>query len=263
MIKKLIHCPACNQVIPNYQGYELSRAQDLAGVEWSDADFAGAREFLRAHFGHKLEELTVEEGSWVSEKPAQEPLRVSYCLARKAGQELLLRRTKSALDRPACYEIVQGRMNISPISLKIQENELRRQIAAEEGFSPSLKGNAEKFIRVFRDEIARIPPEKIEEETEGGYPGESVTFSHAGLNNARWEKILGRCRLYFDKSDLDILRGFIAENRNPPDVLSIQIERRISILPLAGKISLAGGQSPEETEGGMEIPSFAISKKRS
>jgi pimeloyl-ACP methyl ester carboxylesterase len=110
MIKKLIHCPACNQVIPNYQGYELSRAQDLAGVEWSDADFAGAREFLHAHFGHKLEELTVAEGSWVSEKPAQEPLRVSYCLARKAGQKLLLRRTKSALERQACYEIAPGRM---------------------------------------------------------------------------------------------------------------------------------------------------------
>jgi len=61
VIKKLIRCATCNQVIPDYSGYELARAQSLLGVEWSNADLAGAKKFLRTHFGHPLEELVVEE----------------------------------------------------------------------------------------------------------------------------------------------------------------------------------------------------------
>jgi hypothetical protein len=52
-----------------------------------------------------LEGLEVEEGSWVSEKPPQEPVRVSYCFARKKGWRYLLRRTKSALNRDASYAL--------------------------------------------------------------------------------------------------------------------------------------------------------------
>ena len=112
MIKNLIVCTVCNQVIPNYQGYELTQANNLPGVEWSEADLASAKDFLRTHLGHKLEEISVEEGSWVSEKPSREPLRVSYGYAGKDGKKLLLRRTKSALDQPASYEIIPGRMAI-------------------------------------------------------------------------------------------------------------------------------------------------------
>lgn len=44
MIRKLIYCPASNEVIPIYQRSEITRAQDFPGVEWSDADLAGASE---------------------------------------------------------------------------------------------------------------------------------------------------------------------------------------------------------------------------
>jgi hypothetical protein len=78
MIKKLISCSACNQVILNYEGYGVTQAQSLPGVEWSKADLASAKEFLRTHSGHPLEELSVETDSCISEKPIYEPLRVTY-----------------------------------------------------------------------------------------------------------------------------------------------------------------------------------------
>ncbi len=261
MIKELIRCISCNQVIPNYEGYELTRAKSLPGVEWSDADLASAREFLRTHLGHTLEELLVDENSWVSEKPPYEPLRVSYCLAGNAGQKFLIRRTKSALDQPASYEIVPGRMKIANVSLKIQENDLRTQIVAEKGLSPLLKERMEKLIQVFQDEMARISPKKVEEEAAEIYDGEGFTLAYAGLSNSHWERILNRCRLYFDEFELEALRKFVDENRNPPDVLSIQIERRISIIPLAGEESIVALQDRKETEEEMETPSLALSKK--
>jgi hypothetical protein len=261
MIRKLIRCTTCNQVIPNYEGYELTRVKSLPGVEWSEADLASAREFLRTHCGHTLEELLVDEDSWISEKFSYEPLGVGYVLAGNAGQTFLIRRTKSALNQPASYGIVAGRLKIFNASLKIQENDLRKQIAAEKGFSPLLKERMEKFVQVFRDEIARISPEKVEEETEEIYDGEGFTLAYAGLNNSRWERILNRCRLYFVESELKALRRFIDENRNPPDVLSIQVERRISILPLAVEGSIVGLQDRKETEEEMETPSIALSPK--
>jgi len=262
MIKNLIVCTVCNQVIPNYQGYELTQANNLPGVEWSEADLASAKDFLRTHLGHKLEEISVEEGSWVSEKPSREPLRVSYGYAGKGGKRLLLRRTKSALDQPASYEIIPGRMAIFNVSLKIQENDLRQQIFADKGLSPLLKERTEKFIRVLWDEMARISPKKIEEEIEEVSDEEGFSLVYAGLKDSRWERILRRCRLYFDRSELKELRRFIDENRHPPDVLSIQIERRMSILPLAGEESVEGLKDRKETEEELETQVIAFSKKR-
>ena len=143
MIKNLIRCVVCNQVIPNYGGYELTRAKSLPGVDWSNADLASAKEFLHTHSGHPLEELIIEEDSWISEKPAYEPLRVTYILASNAERKFLIRRTKTALDQPASYEIIPGKLKISNVSLEIQEDDLRRQIAAEEGFSLLLKRKME------------------------------------------------------------------------------------------------------------------------
>jgi hypothetical protein len=262
MIKNLLHCTACNQVIPNYQGYELTQANSLPGVEWSEADLAGAKEFLRTHLGHKLEELAVEEDSWVSEKPSQEPLRVTYCYAGNAGKRFLLRRTKSALEQPASYEIIPGRMAILNVSSKIQENDLRKEIFADKGLSPLLKEKMEKFIRVFRDEMARISPNKIAEAIEEIYDEEGFPFAYAGLKDSRWERILRRCRLYFDKFELQALGRFIEENRHPPDGLSIQIERRISIIPLAGEESVEGLQDRRETEEELETRVISFSQKR-
>jgi hypothetical protein len=91
----------------------------------------------------------------------------------------------------------------------------------------------ERFIQVFQDEIRRISPEKIQEEVENLYDEEGSTLVYGGLKNSRWERILNRCRLYFDESELKVLKRFVEENRNPPDVLSVQIERGFSIISLA------------------------------
>ena len=81
MIKKLIRCSKCNQVIPNYEGSSVAKDQSLPGAEWSDADLTKAKEFLRTHSGHLLEELSIESDSLTSEKPDYEPIRVTYILA--------------------------------------------------------------------------------------------------------------------------------------------------------------------------------------
>jgi hypothetical protein len=173
VIKKLIRCTTCNQVIPNYGGYELARSQSLPDVEWSNADLTNAKEFLRAHFGHALEELMVEGDSCISDKPSYEPVRVTYFFAGNVKRRFLVRRTKSALDEPASYEIIPGKIKISNLSLKVQEDHLRKQIHAEKGFSVLLKEKMPRFIQALRDEMAGISPKEFEEEAERIEDGET------------------------------------------------------------------------------------------
>ncbi len=247
MIKKLIRCSKCNQAIPNYEGYAVAQAQSLPGVEWSDADLVKAKEFLLAHSGHPLEELSIETDPFISEKPAYEPMRETYILASKGDRKFLIRRTRKDLDQPAAYEIIPGRLKVSNVSLKIQEYDLRRQVDAEKGFPLLLKRKMEKFIEAFRDEMAGISAEDFDREAEAIEERETSLIAYGSLRDFRWQRILTRCRRYFKESELSLLRKFIEENRDPPDVLSIQIQRRISV------ISLAEGESPEGVQGREEI----------
>ena len=262
MIKNLIRCVVCNQVIPNYGGYELTRTKSLPGVDWSNADLASAKEFLRTHSGHPLEELIIEVDSWISEKPAYEPLRVTYILAGNAERKFLIRRTKTALDQPASYEIIPGKLKISNVSLEIPEDDLRRQIAAEEGFSLLLKRKMEKFIEAFREETAGISPEDFEEEAEAIEDGETFSYAYGSLKEDRWERILNRCGQYFKDSELKAVRRFIDENRNPSGVLSIQIQRHISVISLIGAQSGVGLQDRKEVGVNTEAQSSAVAERR-
>jgi hypothetical protein len=262
MIENLIRCTICNQVIPNYEGYELIQSKSLPGVDWSDADLISAKDFLHTHSGHPLEKLSVEADSCISEKPSYDPIRVIYFYAHNAERRFLVRRIKAALDEPASYEIVPGRLMVSNVSLKIQENDIRKQITAEKRFSPLMKERMERFIQVFRGEIKRISPEKIEEVIEEVYEDEGGTVAYGGLKNSYWERIMNRCRLYFDKSELKALERFIEENRNPPDVLALLIERRISIISLVADKASVVLQDKDETGEAIEIQSSAIAEMR-
>jgi len=261
MIKKLIRCKACNRVIPNYEGSELARAQSLPGVEWSNADLAKAKEFLRTHLGHPLEELIVEGGYSISEKPYYEPLRVTYFFAGNAERKFLIQRTKTALDEPASYEIIPGRLKISNASLKIQEEDLWKQIGVEKGFSLLLKKKMERFIQAFREETAGLSPEKFEEEAETIEDGETPLFSYGSLKESSWARILDRCRQDFDESERKAIRKFIDENRNPPDVLSIRIQRRLSVISLVKVESDVGLQDSNEAEAAIEAQSSTVAEK--
>jgi hypothetical protein len=252
MIKKLIRCSKCNQVTPNYEGSFVAKDQTLLEAEWSDADLSKAKDFLRTHSGHPLEELFIESESLASEKPDYEPIRVTYILASNCHKrEFLIRRTRTALDQSASYEIIHGKLRIFNTALKIQEYELRKQINSEKEFSLLLKRKMEKFIEAFRDETAGISPEDFEREAESIEEGETSLIAYGALKDIHWERILAQCGRFFKESELKLVRRFIEENRVPPDVLSIQIQRRISVI---SSVEMESAESvPKRDETGIAV----------
>ena len=133
----------------------------LPGVEWSDADLERQREFFRCHGAHPVEELRVHADTYISDKPSYEAVKVSYFEASNGQQSFLIRRTKPALDQPAIYELIPGKLLVSNVSFNIQEEALRKQMAARNGSAPLTEEKIQKFIRACRDEVETIGPRAL------------------------------------------------------------------------------------------------------
>jgi hypothetical protein len=237
MIEKLMRCTKCDEVIPHPGSFRVFQNSSLLpAVEWSAVDLERQREFFRCHGAHPIEELLVNADTCISDKPSYEPVKVSYFEASNGQQSFLIRRTKPALDQPAFYQLIPGKLLVSNISFNIQEEALRKQMAERNGSAPLTEEKIQKFIRAFQEEVENIGPEKLAEEVEVAEEGETPLLSYGIFKEAHWDNILHRCAQDFDKSDLNKIRKFIDENSQPDDVLSLLVKRKVSIFfPSSGK----------------------------
>jgi len=232
-----MRCTKCDQVIPHPGGFgDFEKSSLLPGVEWSTADLERQKEFFRCHAAHPVEELRVNTDTLISDKPSYESVKISYFEASNGQQSFLIRRTKPALDQPAIYQLIPGKLLVSNVSFDIQEEALRKQMAARNGSAPLTEEKIQKFIRAFQDEVETIGPEKLAEEVEVAEEGETPLLSYGIFKEARWENVLRRCAKDFEKADLNKVRKFIDENSQPDDVLSLLVKRQVSIFfPCSGE----------------------------
>ena len=142
----------------------------------------------------------------------------------------MIRRTKKFLAQPAFYEVVPGTLRVSNVSLQIQDNDLRKQLIKQNGSFGLKEEMAQKFIQAFREELESIPPEKLSEEIEMIEEGETPLLLYASLKEGCWQKVLQRLQKNLQQIDLQKVRHFIHENKNPGDVLSLVIQRELSLL---------------------------------
>ena len=117
-----MRCTKCNQVIPHPANFaDIEESSLLPGVEWSTTDIERQREFFRCHGAHPMEELRVNTDTLISDKPSYESVKISYFEASNGQQSFLIRRTKPALDQPAIYQLIPGKLLVSNVSFDIQE----------------------------------------------------------------------------------------------------------------------------------------------
>jgi len=118
-----------------------------------------------------------------------------------------------------------------------------------------------KFIRVFQDEMTRISVEKVEEEIEDIDDEEGSALVYAGLKNSHWERILSRCRLYFEKSELNELRRFVEENRHPRMLWPSKLNGELR-LSLFRARSLSRSSRQERNRRGIRKPAHHIFQEK-
>jgi hypothetical protein len=229
VVQKLLRCTQCNQVIPQFDPFlDFGESSSLPGVEWSSGDLDEQKEFFKRHLGHQLEELSIDPETFISDKPAYELMKVSYVEASNGQQRFLIKRSRESLNQPVSYELIPGKIQVADVSLEIQEADLRRQISWLNGSFPLSGEKVNKFIQAFREEVKSISPESLHEELESTLPGETPLLTYGSFSEDRWKKVLHRCENAFEPPELELVEGFIRDNRQPGEVLGLKIRKAVS-----------------------------------
>lgn len=231
MIKKLLRCCQCNQVIPLYGDFiEMEDNAHLPGILWADDDLKIKEEFFLNHDSHALEELIVDYDTYVSDKPSFELIKVSYFEATNGRERFLIKRNRERFDRPAHYEIIPGKLKISNIAYEILEEEVREQIGSLNGSNKLAEKEINSLVKAFQEELKNISPEELFQEIEMVEEDDNPLNLFATFKDKNWRNIIQRLQSYLPPQESKRILDFLEKNRLLKEITPLFIQREMSFL---------------------------------
>jgi len=222
MSRTLLRCHDCNRLLllgaHNRAPAWRMRAGDLEPVEVPRND---EEEFRRSHARHRLGELSVVNGSFVSEGVWGDPMRVAYFEATDGSGTVTVRRRRTQLDRPVIYEVVPGRLEVRTETVEVQARDIARQIEAD---LPGLldAGAVARFIGAVEEIAGGLEPEDLEEVC---VDTRDTLVAYARLDEKHVAEILDRIRGEVPADTLSRIHRFILGNTEGDDVMNLVIRR--------------------------------------
>lgn len=128
-LNSLIFCTNCDAVISTSfsQQPEFSLLPNGKVVSISHDDFA---EFLRAHQGHRLGNLTVMRGPW-SHRPFWEPVKEEFFEVTDGRRLFILKRWREKIDEPMQYELLSGSLRYWVERTEVEAKAIKCQLKRE------------------------------------------------------------------------------------------------------------------------------------
>jgi hypothetical protein len=228
MMGTLIRCTKCNAIMHMTEG-DFSPHYAWNGGEINEIETDDRKAFLEKHKDHKTEHLTPLTPP-ISDKPYREPLKTSYFEATNGTERFLIKRWRSKIDDPFAYEIIEGRIELTNGSLRVQAAAIKKQIQAENDIVISEK-KVNCFIQAVRKEVEQLDPEALAVSAEG----ETPLVSYYQLGSTCVDRILTRCRGKLTRRELDNLRTFIDRHNEYDDVMTVISKKDFAIKPRAQK----------------------------
>lgn len=231
MVKKLLRCRQCNQVIPLYGDFiEIEDNVHLPGIVWADDDLKIKEEFSLNHNGHALEELSVDYDTYISDKPSFELIKVSYFEATNGRERFLIKRNRERLDRPAHYEIIPGKLKLSNVAYEILEDEVREQIGSLNESSKLAEEEINSLIKALQEELKNISPEELFQELEIVEEDDNPLNLLATFKDKNWQNIIQRLQSYLSPQQSKHILDFLEKNRLLKEITPLFIQREMSFL---------------------------------
>jgi hypothetical protein len=227
-MNQLIHCINCHEIYlrtpfdqtPEYEWEPLNPIRESQGFEKDDF-----QDFLRNHRGHQLEDLKIIEGSFVSEKPYSEPVKVSYFKATNGRENFVVKRFRERIDQPLKYQLIRGDYSLKCIDLQIQSETIRKQLERE--MKPSLtKTQIDTFLQFYHHVGKKLDVNSLER-----VPEESPTplEIYYKMDDFSLMYLLRNCRNFFKGKAYAEIEGFIHRHKDD-GVLLLKATYRIEIL---------------------------------
>lgn len=222
MIGTLIRCIDCDKVF-NMTEWDLCTHYTWSEEEIKEQEGNDREAFEQRHKDHRTEELILLTPA-ISDKPYEEPLKISYFEASNGKRRFLIKRWRSAIDDPCEYKIIDGKLEITQGKLYVQNKAIKKQFRMEnDGTIPEKKLNC--FVKAIQDEVKNIDPDTLEASSEGKTP----LISYYQLGRECVDGILTRCQDKFNRHELKLLRDFVMKHNEYDDVMALMAEKEFSI----------------------------------
>lgn len=169
------------------------------------------QDFIRHHRGHRLEDLNLVEDSYVSDRPYSEPVKVSFFKVTNGKDRFVVRQFRKTIEEPLRYELVRGDYSLQCVSLEIESEAIRKQIAAEFKTRPLPASKVETFLRLYRHIASTLDVQTLERIQEESATPLTVYYR---MDDVSLGFLLRNCRNIFQGPEYGAIVDFIHRHRD-------------------------------------------------
>jgi hypothetical protein len=217
---RFIWCRNCG-AIHHVSAFDRSPAYQVAAGEVQERQVDDWRVFMDHHAGHRLEPLQSTGDTVLPRGSACDPMNIAYLHVTNGKQTVLLRRSRSSIEKPFAYEIVDGNLLQTEMRLEIQADAIRKEMQLHHSWAPAIALSDEQinfFIAAFARVVQRVDPEIL---CANEYPDSDDQTSYCELPQPIIDELMDKCGGYYSPIQLAALRQFAEGHRAGGDVMAI------------------------------------------
>jgi len=217
---RFIWCRNCG-AIHHVSAFDRSPVYRIAAGEVQEEQVDDWRDFMDRHAGHRLEPLRSTGNVVCPRGSACDPMNIAYLHVTDGKQTVLLRRSRSSIDKPFAYEIADGSLLQTDMRLEIQANAIRKEMQLHFSWAPAMPLSDEQinfFISLFAQVVQRVDPETL---CANEYSESDDQTGYCELPQAVIDELIEKCGGYYSPIQLAALRQFAEGHRDGGDVMAL------------------------------------------
>jgi hypothetical protein len=211
---QIIRCINCEDIFfktpydqsPEYDIYSIQAPSSFQTSERDDF-----RDFLKDHLGHRLEELTLVEDTFVSEKEYMEPVKVSYWRATNGKERFVIKRFRKKIGDALTYQLIAGDYFLKCASVEIQSREIAKQLAIAFKPKPLSEAKVSAFIKLLQRMVRILDIHQLERVPEESPKPLEVYYK---MDDVSVMFLLRNCRHIFEGKEYPLIEAFIHDQKD-------------------------------------------------
>lgn len=230
-MNQLIRCKNCDEIFlktsfDQYPEYEWDPNRSLENFRNIEKD--DYQDFLIHHHGHRLENLTIIEDSFVSERPYFEPIKTSFFKATNGKEKFVIKKFRKKIDEPLTYQLIAGDYSLKCIAVEIQSEVISKQLKRE--WKPSLpQAQIDAFLKLYRTIAEDIEIKDLERVAEESHHPLEIYYK---IDDLHLMYLLRNCRNIFKGKEYSAMEDFIQREKDD-GVLLLKATYKIQLTQMA------------------------------
>lgn len=226
MADKWIRCIECNAVahVTDFDCYPQYQCDEHLD-EVVEKPMDDRKDFMMQHRHHRMEELSKINGSFISESPYAEPLKVSYVEATNGNERFVIKTWRDDIRDPLQYQLILGFIRTS-ISFEVQVDEISMRLRDEINHPFMTDVKIKRFIQIVErvtSQMSAGDAMDITAETD------TPLVSHCKMRADCVRAILKQSEEIFKGDELKKVTAFVERNNRDSEPMTLLLRRSFTI----------------------------------